>query len=53
MTVVHFDQQMGAWHAVCWLKSSFSAFSGLFSQKEEKIEKVHKKEENKLKMGII
>ena len=36
MTVVHFDQQMGAWHAVRWLKSSFSAFSGLFSQKRRK-----------------
>ena len=39
-TVVYFNQQMGASHADCWLKSSFSITNGKRRESTKKKEKI-------------
>ena len=45
--VVYFNQQIGAWHAVCWSKSVFLVLNKVFptffvtnEKKEEKMQKI-------------
>ena len=45
--VVYFDQQMGALHAVCWLKSFFSFLKQVFSSFSVTNRKKRKKKEKK------